>query len=315
MYAGYAWLTNHIGVGTARRQILLLGGMAGFLVIALSLPRAFSGSGTAFGIGYLVVIAVHAGLFLRTSVTAFIAVARFNVTAATLVLAGGIAGGTAEYVLWASAVVLLWGVTRITSDAGFTIAPGHFVERHGLVVLVAIGESIVAVGAGTPERAVNVELAAMSVLGLALSALLWWSYFGGDDDERAERALRETEPARRPRMVLDAYGIWHLPILFGVVLIAAGEKLAVLRPFHELAAKPAIELAAGAAAFLVGEALFRRRLAIARPATRLTAAVLAPATIPLGLDVAGFAQIAALVVLLGGTLLIEHPRDSNKSFA
>ena len=116
-------------------------------------------------------------------------------------------------------------------------------------------------------------------------------------------------------MVLDAYGVWHLPILFGIVLIAAGEKLAVLHPFGALAAKPAIELALGATAFLVGEAMFRRRLRIARPATRLAAAVLAPATIPLGTQVAAFAQLAALVVLLGGTLALEHALDSNKSIA
>ena len=314
IYAGYAWLTNQAGIGALRRQVLLLGGMAGLLVAALSLPRAFSGSGAAFGIGYAVVIAVHAGLFLRDSGAVFWAIARFNFTAAALVLVGGIAGGTTQYVLWAAAVVLVWAVSRLASVEEYSIAPGHFVERHGLVVIVAIGESVVAVGAGTPERSVTVALAAVSVLGLALSAMLWWSYFGGDD-ERAERALRDAEPAQRPQMVLDAYGLWHLPLLFGIVAIAAGEKLAVLHPFGELAAKPAIELALGAAIFLAGEAMFRRRLLIARPASRLAAAVLAAATIPLGTEVAAFAQLAALVVLLGGTLLAEHSHHSNKSFA
>jgi low temperature requirement protein LtrA len=308
MYGGYAWLTNHIELAGLPRRMLLLGGMAGFLVMALALPSAFSGSGTAFGIGYAVVIAIHAGLFLRASGGAarpFLAVARFNFAGAALVLAGGIAGGTAQYILWGAAIVLLWGVTRLTSDEGFAIAPSHFVERHGLVVIVAIGESVVAVGFGASGHHVRAQLVAVALLVLALSALLWWTYFGGDDT-RAERAIRDADPAARPRLVLDGYGIWHMPILFGVVLVASGEKEATLHPFRELATAPALELALGATVFLIGEAMFRRTLAIARPITRLAAAALAAATIPLGLHVAAAAELGGLIVLLGAMLAVEH---------
>jgi low temperature requirement protein LtrA len=317
MYGGYAWLTNHIGVAGLRRQMLLLGGMAGFLLMALSLPTAFGGSGTVFGIGYVLVIAIHAGLFLRASGGAarpFVAVARFNFAGAALVLAGGIAGGTAQYFLWGAAIVVLWGITRRTSDEGFVIAPSHFVERHGLVVIVAIGESVVAVGFGASGHNVGGRLVAASLLVLAISALLWWTYFGGDD-ARAERAMRAADPAARPRLALDGYGIWHMPILFGIVLVASGEKEATVHPFGELATAPALELALGATVFLIGEAMFRRTLTIARPLTRLGAAVLAAATIPLGLEVAATAELAALVVLLGGMLLVEWLADAERSLA
>ena len=115
-------------------------------------------------------------------------------------IVGGALGGTAQAVLWTAAAVLEWAtpwVANRESQSSFEIAPAHFVERHGLVVIVAIGESVVAGGIGAAGLAVDAELMLAVVLGLLLSAGLWWAYFGADDDEQAERALTEA-PARAP---------------------------------------------------------------------------------------------------------------------
>ncbi len=209
MYGGYAWLTNAVTPDRLTRRLTLLGGMAAFFVVALAIPRAFSGSGTAFGLAYLAVVLVHLGMFVRSSrvsvVRAIVGLAPFNLATALLVLAGGIAGGTAQYVVWIAAVTLEWISPRIIDDSGFMIEPGHFVERHGLVVLVAIGESVVAAGIGAARLAVNAELVVAAILGLGLSACLWWCHFATDEGS-AERALNDAPQANKPRLAVDAFG-------------------------------------------------------------------------------------------------------------
>jgi low temperature requirement protein LtrA len=303
MYAGYAWLTNALRPARARHRALLLGGMAGFLVIALSVPRAFAGNGVPFALGYLVVVCIHGGLF-GVATRAIIPIARINVTAAVVLLVGALIGGTAQYVAWAVVFIALWATPYIQRPTGFNIAAGHFVERHGLVVLVAIGESVVAIGIGLAPLKLDFELAAVAVLGLALSACLWWIYFGGDE-ERAEAALALVPTERRPLVAVSAFGHWHYLILLGVVAVAAAIKQASPHPFATLELAPALELAGGAAVFLAGDVLFRRTLGIGDGRWRTGAAVLALATIPLGLVVAAAAQIAALVALLVAALVAE----------
>lgn len=316
MYGGYAWLTNAVAPDRAARRLFLLGGMAAFLILALAIPRAFSGSGPAFGLAYLAVVAVHAGLFSRTSsqrtVRAILRLAPFNLASALLVLLAGAIGGAPEYVVWALAVALEWATPRLASTSGFEIAPAHFVERHGLVVLIAIGESVVAIGMGTLRAPVDVPLAGVAVLGLLLSACLWWVYFGGDDG-RAEHALAAAERARRPTLALRAFGYWHLLMLLGIIAVAAALRTATSHAFGRLDGARALALAGGVALFLLGEVLFRRELRIGPGRWRATVALLALATIPLGVFVAAVAQLAALVGLLVAGFAVEHATAARRS--
>jgi hypothetical protein len=122
-----------------------------------------------------------------------------------------------------------------------------------------------------------------------------------------ERAVETAPPDRQARMAADAYGFWHIAILLGIVSIAATEKEATGHVFDALDFEPAFGLALGLSVFLVGDVLFRRTLGIAGGGARLAAAVLAPATIPLGTEVSAFAQVAALVTLLVAMLVSEQP--------
>ena len=301
MYSGYAWLTNAVPADRLSRRLFLLGGMASYLVLALAISRAFSGTGTAFGLAYAAIVVIHAALFTRASaqsvVQNILRLAPFNLASAALVVAGGIAGGRPQYALWAVAVALQWTSPMLVSTAGFVVGPEHFVERHGLVVLIAIGESVVAVGAGARALPVDLELAAVAVLGLALSACLWWAYFGGDD-ERAERALRDVPAEQRGVLAVNGFGYCHLPILIGIVAVAAALHEATAHPFHELSTARAVTLAGGVAAYLAGDVLFRQALGIGRGGWRLACAGAVLVTIPLGAGVAATAQIAAVVALL-----------------
>ena len=308
MYGGYAWLTNAVTTDRAGRRFLLLGGMAGYLVLALAIPKAFGDAGAAFGLAYVLIVLVHGVLFTRASAEGVMrslrTLAPFNGVSALLVLAGGLAGGGAQYVLWGLALAIELATPRLIDDSGFAIAPAHFVERHGLVVIVAIGESIVAIGVGASGLDVDVALAAVAVMGLLVSACLWWAYFGGDD-ERAERALDAAPPRARPRMVIDGFYYLHLPMLLGIVLLATGMKAVVGHAGDSLHTGQSLALAGGAAMFMAADVLFRRRLDIGPSGLRAVAALLAVATIPLGLGVSAAAQLAALLVVLAAALALE----------
>jgi low temperature requirement protein LtrA len=308
MYGGYAWLTNAVAPDSTSRRLLLLGGMAGYLVLALCIPRAFDDGGTAFGLAYVAIVSLHAGLFISatpaTVSQAIRGLAPYNLVTAVLVLAGGIAGGTAQYVLWAVAFASEWITGKLIDSSGFEIAPAHFVERHGLVVIVALGESIVAVGIGAADLPIDLKLVFVAVLGLALVACLWWVYFGSDE-EGPERVLSAAPRDRRPRLAYDAFGYCYLALLLGIIAAAAGLEDAVAHPFDELDLAHSLLLAGGVAVYLAGDVAFRLVLGLGSVAWRAAAAAAAAATIPLGMEVAATAQIGGLVAVLVSALALE----------
>ena len=317
MYDGYAWLTNAVATRGIARRAVLLGGMAGYLVLALAIPGAFDGSGLSFGLAYAVVVVVHATLYVRLasdrSAAAIRGIVPFNLISAALVVVGGALGGSAQAVLWTVAVVLEWITPRLAgrgeSQQGFEIAPAHFVERHGLVIIVAIGESVVAIGIGAAGLAVNAELVLVAILGLLLAAGLWWAYFGADDDEQAERALSAAPAHERPWMALHGFGMAHYFLLLGIVLVAVGLKKATGHAYDELTYEQALALGGGVAIFLAADVAFRRVLRLGRAPHRAVAAACALATVPLGAEIAAIAQIGVLGVVLAVALAGEPARQ------
>jgi low temperature requirement protein LtrA len=307
MYDGYAWLTNAIATDRLRFRLLLIGGMGGFLVIALAIPRAYDGDGVAFGIGYLVVIALHAGMYVRgtslSEVGAILRIVPFNLAAAGLVLAGGALGGDAQQALWAFTAVLLWVSPWLTTLEGFVVSVAHFVERHGLVVIIALGESIVAIGAAAAEVELDAGVAFVALVSLGLSAALWWIYFS--DEEGVEQAMHATPPERRPWLALIGFGYWHYGIILGIIAVAAGLEKAIEHPYDSSDAWIAAILAAGVAAFVVCEVGFRWTFGIARSQIRLAAAGAVLTTIPLGTEFGGLAQVGALTAIMAAALAAE----------
>ena len=305
IYDGYAWLTNTITTERVRYRLTLIGGMAGFLVIALAIPSAYESSGLAFGLGYLVVVLLHAEMYVKgTSVSEVAAILRivpFSLVGAALVIVGGALGGQSQWVLWALAAGLLWVTPLITTTEGFVVSPSHFVERHGLVIIIALGESIVVIGAGAAGLDVDAGLLLVALLSLALSAGLWWLYFS--DEAAVTSAMVDAPEERRPWLALSAFGYWHYGLLLGIVAVAAGLKVAIGDPYEPLDGWIAMELAAGVALFVTCDVGFRRTLDIAGGGVRLVAALAALATIPLGLEIAASAQVGALAAVVAGALI------------
>jgi low temperature requirement protein LtrA len=309
MYGGYAWLTNVVAPDRFAYQLLLLGGMAGFLVISLAVPTAFGGGGVAFGLAYLLVVLVHVGLFSRSqagaSATAILRVAPLNIVAALMITAAGIAGGTARDVLWGLAVAVILLPSLRPPDPRFEINPTHFVERHGLVVIVALGESVVAVGIGASAHPLTVGLVSIAVLGLGLTACLWWSYFGEGEDRRALEAMMAAPNRERPRLALRGFYHWHLLILLGIVGLASALERAIGHAADPLSFARSLALAGGVAVFLLGDSLLRRTLSIGPPGWRLLAAAVALATLPLGTEISAVVQLTALFAVLAACLALE----------
>jgi low temperature requirement protein LtrA len=307
MYDGYAWLTNAIAIDRFRFRLLLIGGMGGFLVIALAVPDPYDGNGLAFGIGYLVVVLLHAGMYVRgtslSEIRAILRIVPFNLLAVGTVLAGGALGGSWQSVMWALTGALLWVTPRFTTVEGFVISVSHFVERHGLVVIVALGESIVVIGAGAAGLPLDGGLVLVALLSLSLSAALWWVYFS--DEEEVERAFHDAAAERRPQLALTGFGYWHYGILLGIVAVAAGLKKAIGDPYEPLGGWIALALAGGTALFIVCEVGFRRTFRITRNDVRLVAAAVVLAAIPLGTELGAAAQVGATAAVVTAGLVAE----------
>jgi low temperature requirement protein LtrA len=306
MYGGYAWLTNAVAPTNRIRRSVILVAMGSFLAMALAVPNAYGDTGWLFGLGYFVVNAVHSGLFVtagRASAPRFLAFAPLNLVAATLVLVGGVAPLGWRYGLWISAVALFLISPYLRSVTHFLISPEHFVERHGLIVIITLGESIVAIGVGLAGEPIDASVIVVSVLALSLAYLMYWVYFGADQN-RAEHALSTAAPAERAREALAAYAWAHYVLILGIVVVAAGLKKAVGHAVERLTMAEALALGGGLAIYLLGEAYFRRVLRLGAIRFRVLGALVALATVPLGFSVAAV-QLFALNLVLTGMFVVE----------
>ncbi|MPZ83782.1 MAG: low temperature requirement protein A [Actinophytocola sp.] len=304
MYGGYAWLTNALDLDRTGPRLLLLTGMAAYFVMSLAVPRFFDDGPFALilGIAYLVVVSVHIAAFLGTSGRAAIArLGPLNLVSALLVVVAGTVPVDARLWVLLGAVVLQYVSPHLVGIGGFVVGAGHFVERHGLALIILLGESIIAVGVATSDKGDVPTLVLGSLLALAVSAGMWWLYF--DREEAAGEELLDAMPAaRRGRAALFSFGYAYLVMILGVTVAAVGMKKAVTyftEPLHdfELWLMPL-----GLAGYLAGLVLFHRSLAPAWQWRRLGAAVAVLLCVPAGL-VAGWLMLAVGAVILAATAL------------
>jgi low temperature requirement protein LtrA len=304
MYSAYAWLTNAIGPSSPLRRLLLLVGMGGFLAVALAVPDAFGAAGWLFGLGYMLVNLVHTGVFAMAGGENVVRALRgglapLNLLTSTLVLVGGILTGPWRYGLWALAFAIQAVTPYLSPIGGFSIAAGHFVERHGLVVIIALGESMIAIGVGVEGHDLGLGIVFAAMLVLTVLYFMYWVYFGGDD-ERAEHALAATaDPTRRAYRAVHAFGWAHIPMLFGIVAFAAGVKKIIGHPFDAAKLGYALALAGGVLLFLIGHAVFRLILGLGSVRHAVICGVLIVAVaLPLGLVSAALMLAAIILVFL-----------------
>ncbi|MER7202164.1 low temperature requirement protein A [Streptomyces sp. CB01635] len=319
MYGAYAYLTNQVPPDRPSRRLLLIVGMGAFLVCALAIPRAFTDGGVVFGLGFLLVVVVHSALYTRSHGRDVVWYAVPNALAALAVTTAGFLHGLAADAWWVLAI-LLQIVTPFLAQAGPRshggrttddlrgqlggLEPGHFVERHGLLLIIAFGESVIAIGIGIGDQPLTVGLFGGAFLALAVAVALWWTYFVRDEGA-AEESFRATEPARRFRLAMNAYYYAFLPMLLGVAFLAAGVKKSLGHLGEHLHTGPALALAGGVALFLAGDVAFRTAMRLSPLAFRAAAVPLVLGAALLGIHVAAVAELIALVVILVAMLAAE----------
>ncbi|MEV4157444.1 low temperature requirement protein A [Nocardia salmonicida] len=311
MYGGYVWFTNEVAPSSSSRRTLLLIGMSAFFVLALAVPDAFHGTGVAFGVGYVLVTAIHTVMFASAGgASASLAIRRIgplNAASATLVVVGGFTHPPLQYLLWAAAFALQVLSPYLVDTGGFVVRAPHFCERHGLVIIVALGESIVALGVGLAGEPITVALMAMVALGLALAYVLWWAYFGFDD-ERGEEALAARPDRERVRPALVAYDYALYPLLVGVILTSAGIALSIAHGGEPASWAAACALSGGVALYFAGQSWFRATLGLPGSGSRLIGAVVVASTAPIGVYWLAWGQLAALVALAYTVVIVDDRR-------
>jgi len=311
IYAGYTWLTSNLVIERpVQRQVIFLA-MSGFFVMALSIPAVFGAGALPYALGLLLVTAIHAYLFTTaptSSARAIMGIAGYNFGAALLVLVAAFVPSPWPWAFWVAAVGVLVAATIRRRESGFQLSPAHFVERNGLLLIVALGESIVAVGIGARALPLDLPLILMAILALLLSAAVWWTYFDRDD-RRAEHQFMLATFAERARMALLGFGYAHFVMIAGIILLAAGLEVGIAHPTGSPEGIGLWNLAAGLAVYLVGDTLYRRVLRIGPGRLRLLIAALAFVTVPLGFAFGALAQVAACMLLMQPLWIIDRAQE------
>ena len=318
-WVGYAWLGNVVQADEGFGRVAMFGAMAAMFVLALTVPEAFHDlpggldGPVVLAIAYLAVRMLHLGIFymasaedpgLRRQLFRF---APSVLGSTALLLVASQMEGVAQTWMWVAVLAVDYVGTILAGASGWRLySASHFAERHGLIILIALGESIVAIGAGVASLPISWAIIAASILGLTVAGALWWTYFDVTSIV-AERALRRAEGEERARIARDAYSYLHLPMMMGIVLAALGMKQVMEfvggAEGHELrdplAALPLRAMYSGAALYLLSHVAFRYRIWHRVSWQRVVTVAILLALIPLA------SQLSALgaVALLAGVLV------------
>jgi low temperature requirement protein LtrA len=314
-WGAYSWLTNAVPAEEViSARLVILSAMAAMLVASLAVPDAFGEYGALFGLSYFVVRVLHVVLFvLATGSTpearqAMLRLAPGFLGAPLLLIPAGFLNGFAQGALWAVALAIDLGVSFVRGVSGFRVNAEHFVERYGLIVIIALGESIVAIGVGASGLTIGAGVVVAAVLGIALAAALWWAYFDLDMLIAGQR-LSAAKGEERARLARDAYSYLHLPMVAGIVLVALGIKKILEDVGDPLGTIPAVALCGGVALYLLGHNAFRLRDIGSVSVPRLVVTVLCCALIPVAASVPSLVTLATLAVLLCALAAFETARS------
>jgi low temperature requirement protein LtrA len=282
------------------------------LVVSLAAPGAFGRDGVLFGVAYLVVRALHLVLFAiagRGDRDVFRAVLRLSasILAPVLLVVAGFLNGSAQLALWGAALAILYLGPLVGHMRGFRVSPEHFVERFGLIVIIALGESIVAIGVGAAEVPLDAGVITAALLGITVAACLWWSYFDWVIYV-AQARLAEATGAARAALARDAYSYLHLPMVGGIVLFAFGLKTTLADVGGSLPTVPALGLCGGVSLYLLAHVALRLRTQGDLGRGRPVATVVLLGLLPVATHVPALAALGLVAAVCVGLIVYEVVR-------
>ena len=331
-WVGYAWLGNVVQAEEGLGRAAMFSAMAAMFVMALAVPEAFDDlpggldGPVVVACAYLAVRLLHLAMFwlaarteddrgLRVQLLRFMP-SLFGSTAILLIASQ--LEGTAQTLAWVGVILVDYVGVMLAGASGWRLrSASHFAERHGLIVIVALGESIVAIGVGVAGIAISWPIIVGAVLGLAVAASVWWAYFDVVSIV-AERVLRRLQGVERTRMARDAYSYLHLPMVAGIALLALGIEQVLEQVGHtsdgELSRSlPAVPLGAlygGVVLFLVAHAAFKYRTWHQVTVRRLVVAGLLVALVPAAMELPALAALGLLAAVMVAMIATEAVRYS-----
>jgi len=309
-WTGYAWLTSVVDPEEGAVRIAMFAAMAGLLIVAICVPEAFDSLALEFALAYGVVRAGHIALFMLASRDdpalrhSTVGLAGGTAIGVGLLISASLFDGLAQAAVWSLALLLDMAEPFFFGSEGWRLVPGHFAERHGLVIIIALGESIVAIGAGA-EAHLTAGIAAAAVLGVTVAAALWWTYFDVVALVSARRLARAPEGQERNELARDSYSYLHFPMVAGIILFALGMKKTLGAVSDPLDIELAFALLGGVAFYLLGLVAFRFRHIRSINRQRLLLGLALFGLLPAAVELPALATLAILTALLCAMIAYE----------
>jgi low temperature requirement protein LtrA len=300
-WTGYAWLTNTINPDEGAVRLAILGATAAMLLVALAVPHAFGGDAVLFGVAYLFVRLLHIVLFAiaasgdRDLLRSVLRLGVGSTIGPGLIIGAGFTDGTAQGVLWVTALTLDY-LGGAFSSGGWRVSPGHFAERHGLIIIIALGESIVAIGVGARGGPIDGGEIAAATVGIAVVAALWWAYFDVVALV-AERKLSELSGVAQASLARDTYSYLHLPMVAGIVLFALALKKTLGDVGSDLDGVTGVSLCVGPAMYYLAQDAMRLRGSRSYNWRRLLTALVVLALTPAALALPAIAAVVLVAAV------------------
>jgi low temperature requirement protein LtrA len=309
-WVGYSWVTSVVDPEDDAVRLVIFVAMAGLLLVALAVPDAFGDLGLLFAIAYGVVRFAQIGLFLIASHDEpALRHSVWTLAGSTAVGIGILVGGSfleadAQTAVWAVALALDMAGPYFFGSEGWRLVPAHFAERHGLIVIIALGESIVAIGVGVTNE-LTFGVGTTAVVGIGLAAAMWWMYFDVVALVAARRLERAPAGRVQNEMARDSYSYLHFPMIAGIVLVALALKKTLGHYGDPLETVPAFALLGGLAVYLLAHVAFRFRHIHTINRRRAALAVILVALLPVATEIAALATLVVVTTLAWLLIVIE----------
>jgi len=301
-WAAYAWLTNTVDPREDAVWGAVLVAMAAMFVAALAVPEAFDRHGVVFGVAFLIVNVVWLTLYAlaarrdRDLLAAILRNAPSALAGTALIIAAGFVHGGLRPMLWLAALAVGLFGPLLGGISGWRVQPAHFVERHGLIVIIAIGESLIAIGLGARSTEIGTGVIVAAVLGLVVTTSFWLAYFDFFPI-RGQQMLADRSGAQRTALARDAYTYLHLPMVAGIVFFAFAMKTTLAHVGDELDTIPALGLCGGPALYLLAYVALRLRVSRTLGRGRLIAAVACALLFPIVVVVPALLALALVAAV------------------
>ena len=307
-WQSYAWLGTIVDLDEGAVRLAMLVVMGAMLAGALAVPAAFGDSAVLFAAAYAFVRVFQLVLFVIAARNIDLRAVRNLAVGAfvgpIIVLVGAVSGWGPLEAWWGAVLLLEYGWYTVMDPSGWSVSPGHFSERHGLIFIIALGEAVISIGIGASGLAIDSKVVLPSLLGLGIIVAMWWTYFDVNA-LAAERHLKTLSGAPQVRLAQQAYLSFHLPMITGAIFFSLGVKKTLAHTDEVLSMVPAVALCGGLILYLLGQVCLRARCGGAVAWPRIAAALALGALIGVSGEIEALLLVSAVSLVFALVVAYE----------